>query len=129
MNRKMSLEKIVRGSTKTSEITGGFSGSVAGAVYGPSILGKYITGTTLGYSNAAIAGSFLGTVPGMGLGYAALNTGYKLVKDTLKTTYNAFRHPINSIKSLGATLKDYVTRPYRIITKPLTYIFKPAFSN
>ena len=123
----MNLEKIVQRSTKTGEITGGFSGSVAGALYGPSILGKYITGTTLGYSNAAIAGSFLGTVPGMVLGYAALNTGYKLVRDTLRTTYNTFRHPINSVKSLGATIKSCVTRPYRIITKPFTYVFKPAF--
>jgi len=115
-------ERVFRTAPKVGEIGGGLATATAGAVNGPGLLGQYITGATLGYSNAAIAGSVIGTIPGMVLGYAGVNTALKGLYDL----YYGVRHPIKQTKRVLSTLGNIIKRPYRILTKPLEYIFKPV---
>jgi len=115
-------ERVFRTAPKVGEIGGGLAAATVGAVYGPMILGKSITGATLGYSNAAIAGSVIGTPVGMVLGYAGVNTALKGIYDL----YYGMRHPIKQTKRILSTLGNIIKRPYRILTKPLEYIFKPV---
>lgn len=115
-------DRVFRTAPKVGEIGGGLATATAGAVNGPSLLGSYITGTTLGYSNAAIAGSFIGAPAGMVFGYLIGNTTVKGLYDL----YLSVRHPIKQTKRILSTLGNIIKRPYRILTKPLEYIFKPV---
>ncbi|MBI2498912.1 hypothetical protein HYV88_01580 [Candidatus Woesearchaeota archaeon] len=118
----LNLENMVRTAPKVGEIGGGLATATAGAVTGPGLLGQYITGATVGYSNAAIAGSVIGTPVGMVLGYAGVNTALKGIYDL----YYTMRHPIKQTKRILSTLGNIIKRPYRILTKPLEYVFKPV---
>ncbi|MEK6952752.1 MAG: hypothetical protein AABX29_07090 [Nanoarchaeota archaeon] len=117
----LDLESMVRTAPKIGEVAGGLASATVGALNGPALLGNSITGATLGYSNAAIAGSVIGAVPGMVLAYAGVNTALKGLYDI----YYGVRHPIKQTKRILSTLGSIIKRPYRILTKPLEYVFKP----
>ena len=126
-----SLEQKVNATTNTvGEYAGGFAGAIVGNHFGPAVLGNYITGTTAGYANAAIAGRLSRSCSwDVLLGYTALNTAYKLTRDTINNLQcnKAIRHPIGSVKRLGSNIKSLLARPYKILTRPLGYMLKPAF--